>query len=389
MENKPDAFAAFFISAKQKIGEIPQRIKGFCQSPSFPAQMNKLLRTGLMLVACLLLSIILICLCSKTPLTALSAFFQGPFADKDSLAQILDEALPLIFTGAGVCIMNKAGQCNMFVEGGFFAGAFLAAYLAPIMPLPPFWIHLFCILAGGLVSGLIGYIPAALKAHLGINEFVSSLMLNYIVFWIVMYLLDGPCADPDVANKTRYLEDFMKLAVIDEDTGLTGAIFIALAIAILAYIFLSKTIWGYRIRITGDNPRFAEYCGIKTKRPIIYSQVLGAFLAGLGGAVLMLGGARNFRFEWKALPNYGFDGFVIAIMADNNPLLVPLASLFLGYLRVGATKMAVLSDVPNQMVYIIQAAIIILFGARYAFKLIKAKKAEEPSSVPETGKGGS
>lgn len=366
---------------------LKEKTKAFIKSSSFPVFLNKALRLLIMLGACIVLSVILICICSKNPALALSAFFKGPFEDKDSLAQILDEALPLIFTGAAVCIMNKAGQCNMFVEGGFFAGAFLAAYLAPISPFPSFWIHFFCILAGGGVAAIIGYIPAVMKAHLGINEFVSSLMLNYIVFWIVMYLLDGPCADPDVANKTRYLEDFMKLAVIDSDTGLTWAIFIALFVSVICYVFLQKTIWGYRIRMTGDNIKFAEYSGIKTKRSIISSQVIGAFIAGVGGAVLMLGGARNFRFEWKALPNYGFDGFVIAIMANNNPLLVPLASLFLAYLRVGATKMAVLSDVPNQMVYIIQGAIIILFGAKYAFKLIKAKKAISPLEPQAAKKG--
>lgn len=373
-QNIASFFRRIFSSCRDKA-------TSFYRSPAFPEFINGVIKFIVILVICFLSSLALILISSKQPGTAIKAFFEAPFADADSLAQIIDESLPLIFTGVAVCIMDKAGMCNMFVEGGFFAGAFIAAYLAPLLPIPGFWIHVFCILAGGLLSGLLGLIPAFMRSHLKINEFVSSLMLNYIVFWIVMFLLDGPCADPNVANKTRYLEDFMKLAIIDPNTGLSDAIFLALAMAGIGYVFLQKTVWGYRIRMTGDNVKFAEYSGISVKTSIVLSQVIGAVIAGIGGAVLMLGGARNFRFEWKALPNYGFDGFVIAIMAADNPLLVPLASLFLAYLRVGATKMAVLSDVPNQMVYIIQAVIIIAFGARYAFRLFRRHQKEEPAPI--------
>jgi len=126
--------------------------------------------------------------------------------------------------------------------------------------------------------------------------------------------------------------------------------------------------------MTGDNEDFARYIGINSTRYVISSQVIGAGIAGFGGGVLMLGGARFFRFEWKTLPNYGFDGFVIAIIANNNPLLTPLAALFIAYLRVGAIKMSVMNDVPNQVIYIIQALIIIFFGSKMVFKLIKDNK---------------
>ena len=112
----------------------------------------------------------------------------------------------------------------------------------------------------------------------------------------------------------------------------------------------------------GYNSKFARYCGIATGRVIVLAQVLGAALAGLGGAAFMLG--NFYRFTWKALPNYGFDGFIVAIMARNQPLLVPFVALFLGYLRVGAMEMARLSDVPNEVIYIIQAVMILIVGGQ-------------------------
>ena len=121
--------------------------------------------------------------------------------------------------------------------------------------------------------------------------------------------------------------------------------------------------------MTGDNPNFAQYVGIRTKSAVVYSQVIGAGVAGFGGAAFFLG--NYYRFDWEALPQYGFDGFVIAIMANNNPFVVPLASFFLAYLRVGALNMARIGDVPNDVIYIIQAIIIILFGATALLKRVR------------------
>ena len=383
-------FKNVFLSLKTRavafMKDLPSFFDNYFHSNSFKKLVKEAIRLAAIIAGCFLFSLILILLSSKKPGISLQAFFAGPFKDKDSWAQIIDESLPLIFTGAAVCLMNRAGQCNMFVEGAFFLGAFLAAYLAPLINASSFIIHLTAILVGGCASALVGYIPAKMKASLGINEFVSSLMFNYIVFWIVMYLLSGPCSDPDVADKTKYLEDNMKLAVWDSDTGLSSAILLALIVSLLCFFFLFKTTWGYRLRMTGDNKEFAEYSGINTKHSIVASQVLGAFIAGIGGAIYVLGSSRLYRFEWKALPNYGFDGFVIAIMAGNNPLTVPLASFFLAYLRVGASKMTVLSDVPNQIVYIIQAVIIILFSAQFVFKFFKKKNKATILPLKEGGK---
>lgn len=295
----------------------------------------------------------------------MTAFFLGPLEDEYAVAEILREAVPLIFTGIAVSLMVRCGQFNMFVEGAFFGGAFLAGVLAPMLGEHAVITPLLTILAGAAAMGILGYIPAKIKSSLGVNEFVSSLMLNYIVFWVVMYLIHGIAADPDYPNATPYLEDTMRLPLLNEDTELSSNLVIALAIAVCSGLFLFKTKWGYALRITGDNPSFADYSGISSDRYVTASQVIGASLAGMGGAAFLLG--NYYRFQWSSLPNYGFDGFVIASIAGNNPYAVPAAALFLGYLRVGALQVSRLGDIPNEVIYVIQAIIIILFGAHFFF----------------------
>lgn len=297
----------------------------------------------------------------------LQAFFLGPVEDEYAVSEIFREMVPLIFTGTAVALMVRCGQFNMFVEGAFFGGAFAAGVLGEVPVLTP----LVCIIASALLMALIGYAPAVMKSRLGINEFVTSLMLNYIVFWLVMFLLHGIAGDPDYVNATRYLEDGMRLPLLNEDTELSSNIIIALLAALVSGVFLFRTKWGYALRATGDNARFAAYTGIDTPRCVELSQVLGAGIAGMGGAAFLLG--NYYRFTWTSLPNYGFDGFVIAIIAENNPYAAPFAALFLGYLRVGALQVSRLGDIPNEVIYVIQAVIIILFGARMLVKKYRGK----------------
>ena len=345
--------------------------------------MNKIIKNIGQIVLRLMLSlaiafVVLIgaCLLTDSDISsAVSAFFLGPLEDEYAIAEIFREIVPLIFTGAAVSIMVRCGQFNMFVEGAFFGGAFLAGVLAPMLGEMPVLTPLICILASILAMSLCGAVPAVMKARLGVNEFVSSLMLNYIVYWIILYLLHGVASDPDYANATRYLEDGMRLPFLNEDTELSSNLLIALAAALLSGIFLFFTKWGYAIRTTGDNERFAAYAGIDVKKCVISSQLIGAGLAGAGGASFLLG--NYYRFSWTSLPNYGFDGFVIAIIAGNNPFAVPLSALFLGYLRVGALQASRTGSVPNEVIYVIQALIIILFGAQLILKKRKKMRGED------------
>ncbi len=324
---------------------------------------------GRLAIAEVLAAIVLLCACALTQedfLPALTTFIAGPLEDAYEIGEILRESLPLMFTGVAVSLMVRCGQFNMFVEGAFYGGAFVAAVLAPMLGEMPFLTPFIAIVAAAAAMALLGTGPALMKSRLGVNEFVSSLMLNYIVYWLVMYLLHGAAGDPDYVNATLYLEDGMRLPFLAEDMELSLGLVLGLVTAAACGIVLFKTKWGYALKTTGNNPLFARYVGIREGKYIAGSQIAGAGIAGMGGAIFLL--SHFYRFQWTSLPNYGFDGFVIAIIASNNPLMVPLAALFLGYLRVGALQVSRMGSIPNEVIYVIQALIIILFGARFLMR---------------------
>lgn len=358
------------------MNQVCKVIKKEVNKPSFQVMLVNVLRTLLSLAIALILGFIIIAFTSDQPLESIKIFLFSPLSDVYTFGMVITQAVPLIFTGVAVCIMVKGGQFNMIGEGAFFAGAFIGAVVSAKLSLPWFFSPLIAMLVASLVMGGVGYIPAKLKAALKVDEFVVSLMLNFIIFWVVMYLFSNHFFDPEFSSlATPYLEDFQRLPFLDMDNEVSFSIIIALLVAIGAYIFLYRTKWGFAIRTTGSNPKYAKYLGINVKRVIILVQVLGAMIAAFGGASFLLG--NSYRFTWKALPNYGFDGFIVAIMAFVHPLLVPVAAFLLAFLRVGASEMARLTDIPNEIVYIIQALIILFVGGQAFLVRLKRHRLEK------------
>jgi simple sugar transport system permease protein len=138
-------------------------------------------------------------------------------------------------------------------------------------------------------------------------------------------------------------------------------LFIAVAAVIFMYFFLYRTKWGYEIRVMGENRKFAHFSGINTAKAVILCQLMGGFIAGVGGSAQLLGLYTS--FNWTTSPGFGWDGIIVAIIARNNPLLVPIGALFLAYIRIGSDVMSINSDVQNEVVAIIQGFMIMLIAA--------------------------
>jgi simple sugar transport system permease protein len=282
--------------------------------------------------------------------------------------------IPLVFTGIAISVMFSAGQFNLGSEGGFFIGAIAASFVAIRFSLPPVVHPLAAVLFGGLAGALFCGVPAALKVKWGASELVSSLMFNYIALFFGLFLINYFLRDVNAGAMVSYT--FKPTALLPKlvprtriSVGLLGAV----ALVATAALFMQKTRWGFRIRLTGANASFSRYSGIDTNAVVVYSQVIGGFVAGIGGSIELLG--MYTRFSWQSLPGYGWDGVIVAILARNNPLFVPVAAFFLAYLRIGADIMSRYSDVPNEFVALIQGTIIILiaassFLAKYRHRLV-------------------
>ncbi len=324
----------------------------------------EIIRTSVAILVAIILSLLLILLISDSPFEALKDLFIGPLTSKRRIGNVIELAIPLMISGAAVTIVFSSGFVNLGVEGALFFGGFTSAMVAIGIPLPPY-IHFFvaaCL--AGSVGAVIVATPALLKEKTGASEIVTSLMMNYILLFLGTYLLYYYFKDPKAGLNESYLfSDTFLLTTLIRGTKIHTGIFIALLIVVFTFIFLYKMAIGYKIRIVGENREFARYSGINIFKTSMTSQLVGGFIAGVGGAV-QIGGIYT-RYKWVVLPGYGWDGIVISILARNNPLFIPLAALFIAYIRIGADIMARGdSGVPAELVSIIQAIIIILIVAR-------------------------
>lgn len=323
-------------------------------------------RTLLAILIAYLVAFAVIGVVSDDPETAIRWFVYGPFSSPAELGEVVKNAAPLLFAGVAACLIIRGGNFNMFTEGAFYVGGLSAALVSIYLDLPGFLAVVAPLLAGTLAAIVAGYVPAKLKESLGVNEFVSSIMFNFIFLWIGVWLISNVVIDVASGdNATAPIPDASRLSVLIPGTNITTGILFALGVAVLAAVYLFRTRFGYRLRMTGDNRAFAKNVGIDVARAGLSSQLLGIGVAGLGGGVEIL--ANYHRFNWKSLPGFGFDGFMVAIIAKNKPLLVPFAALFIGYLRSGADLMAFNSDVAQEVVQVIQGLILILVAAEAFF----------------------
>ncbi|GMO27106.1 MAG: ABC transporter permease [Termitinemataceae bacterium] len=321
------------------------------------------LRFSVAILIAVVLSFIIILLVSKEPFNALSNLFLGALSSPRRFGNVIELTITLTFAGLAVAVMFSANQFNMGAEGSFYVSGAVAAMVSLALPLPPVLKPIVAILLGSICGALVCGVPAILKEKWGASELVSSLMLNYVFFYFARFFALTIFKDSNAGYPaTQPLPIDAKLPQIISGTRIHAGLFILIVVVVLCVIFIRRTTFGYALVQTGRSPKFAEYCGIKTKGVLLYSQLIGGFIAGIGGSVEILG--MYDRFQWQNLSGYGFDGVIVAILAKNNPVFVPIAAFALAYIRIGADKMSTASDVTSEMISIIQGIIIMLVAAK-------------------------
>ena len=337
-----------------------------------------ILRTILSVLIAIGISFIIIFMLSDQPFEAIKYLLIGPLTSKRNMGNVIEAMIPLIFTGTGVCIMFSANQINLAGEGAFHVGGLFAACVGMSLT-ARFVTPTAALIVAGVAGAIFTAIPAVMKIKTTANEMVSSLMINYLALNFGNYMLNNVIGDPKASAASYALSDTAELPVLLDGTRIHVGLIIAIAVAVLGYMFLYRTKFGYELRLTGENEEFARYSGISIVRVILLSQLLGGFVAGLGGGVEMLSPLYS-RFTWTSLMGYSWDAIIICTLSKKNPLYTPFAALFLAYLRTGASIMARRTDVTLEIVQITQGIIILLvvaeqFLSKYKHKLI-AKEAK-------------
>jgi ABC-type uncharacterized transport system permease subunit len=311
------------------------------------------------------------------PLAAYSALLEGPLANSARIGRWLEDATTLTLLGLSVAIPFRARQISLGAEGQLYAGAAAAGVVAISVPLPPVAAIVVPLLAAAVAGGAMGAVPGVMKARLGANEIVSTLMLSAVVVRLYDYLLNSHLREPgSSAVRSAPIQPDAALPSLGDTLGMplgraNLGLVMMLATAVALWLLLTRTTLGYRIRMVGSNVGFADYGGIRVPRVIEWSFVIGGAVAGLAGAQLVLGVYGD--LEPALAGSLAFEGIVVALLARNNPLLVIVAGAFYSYLRVGGDVMEQQTDVGTEIVVVIQAIIVLLVTAQALPELVKRR----------------
>jgi len=361
------------------------------------------------------------------PLEAYKAMIVGAFGSKNGLADTLVKSIPLMLVGLGIAIAFRGGVINIGAEGQIIVGALLTTFIGVQLgeQFPGALGIAIGLIAGMVMGGIWGAIPGFLKAQLGVNEILSTIMMNQIAIQIGYYLLRGRMIDPaEVAAgtniphsarlpKTLDMPRFTDLAqwlgftqsakdlglkgylgevygVLVEPSRLHSGFIFAVIMAVLVYIFLWRTTIGYRIRAVGLNPHASRYAGMNVKRTMVLSMTLSGAFAGLAGAVEILG-LHHRMFEPTAVSaGYGFSGIVAALFGKLHPLGIIPSSILFGGLLVGGDKMQRAMQIPQVLIVAILGLVVLFvvstdyFVRKRSSRRVSADSDEKPTATIPT-----
>jgi ABC-type uncharacterized transport system permease subunit len=305
---------------------------------------------------------VLILLVGANPLEAYAAMLEGSVGGIAALTTTGVRMTPLLLAGLGVAISFRAGVFNIGAEGQLYLGA-IGATIVALMPLGvPGWIHVPLALLGGIVGGAVwAAIPGYLLAYRGISEVVVTLMLNYVGIYLASYLVDtesGPLGERGASySQSVQIETAARLPALVTGTSLHLGLVIGLLLAIALWAMIRWTPFGFRLRMVGANPIAARYAGVRVGNQIVSVMALSGGLAGLAGAVEVIG--LRYRLYENFSPGYGYDAIAVALLANSHPLGVVLAAGFFGALQAGANRMQQTVNLETSLVFIIQALTVI------------------------------
>jgi len=318
--------------------------------------MRSFLFTVLTVLIALAAGFAIVLVVAADPLAAYREFLTGPLQRLARVGRWLDVAANLTLLGLALVFTFRANQFSLGAASQLLVGATCCSLAFRALPagLPPLLVLALGIAAAMAGGFLMGLLPGLLKAYLGASEVLTTLMLNAIVPLAISLL--------QVRGRTQavVLPRISELTGLELGTLHVGFVFALLGVA-ATWLILMRTPFGYELRTTGANARFAHYGGINTKRAVAVSFALGGALVALVGINLALGSYRGFGVS---VGTFTFDGIVVALLAGNHPLLVPLAALLYGYLLIGADAMGQQAAVGPEVLQVIQAVLILLLGAR-------------------------
>lgn len=337
----------------------------------------------------------------------LGIILAGPFASGGSrniafvLGDMLFESAPLLLTGLSVAIAFKTGLFNIGAPGQYLMGAMgsvIVALSIPSTPQTAFWIWLLALVVGMVCGMLWGLIPGLFKAFLNVNEVIVCIMTNWIAANVVSWVFANNKQFINTSGgKTAYTLPTTANGIATPKLGLDNifpgsnidiGIFIAILIAIGIYVLMNKTTLGYELKACGHNKNAAKYAGMNEKRNIMLSMAIAGGLAAIGAALYYLNGGAELAWNtYGKLPDNGFNGIPVALLASNNPLGVIFSSVFLRFIDKGGYNLAGFTAYNEYVSDLIIAVIIYFAGfAKLIKDMLSRRKAAKTAKATLTEK---
>jgi len=324
---------------------------------------------GAVLAAALIGAVMLLVL-GANPLSGYAALIDGAFGGTKNLANSALKAMPLLLVGVGISVAFRTGVINIGGEGQIIAGAILSTLLVLAIPdVPRFVLLPLAFLAGAIGGAIWGGMAGALKSYAGVNEILSTIMLNIIAVQILNLLLRGPMMDPGEIEKgsriphTERLSTNADLPILPGGTRLHLGVVVAVLMAVVCYVMLFRTTQGLRLRASGHNPFASLYAGMSVKRNVVLAFVYSGAMCGLAGVTLVFGSEGHRLATDGGATTFtgaaGFNGIVAALFGGLHPLWTIPASFLFGALLVGANALQRAVQVPAALILALNGLVVV------------------------------
>ena len=341
-------------------------------------------------VAALAVGAIMLLALGANPLDGYRAMFSGAVGGTDNVADTAIKAMPLLLVGVGICVAFRAGVINIGGEGQIIAGAIVATLVALAVPgLPSVILIPLVLIAGAIGGGVWGAIPGALKAYAGVNEILSTIMMNIIAAQLMSFLLQDLLIEEGAIKiqQTKRLSENADLPLLPGGTRLHLGVLIAIGVAVLGYYLLFRSVAGMRLRAVGHNPDAARYAGLAVKRSVVRALAISGACAGIAGAVLVFG-SQSHRLIGEGgaaafTQNAGFNGIVAALFGGLHPLATVPASFLFGGMLTGGIEMQRELQVPAALILAINGVVVVFVVGSLRWRSRIAEWIERATAVGE------
>lgn len=322
---------------------------------------NKGLKSVLSVLLGLTFGAVLMAVMGHNPFEGYGYLLQGALKGPENIGNTIAMATPIILTGLSVAFAFRTGLFNIGAAGQMLFGALGATIVGLYVDLPRPLLLLTMIVVGFICGAIAAGIPGILKAKFNVNEVVSTIMMNWIGFWIVDFAVQTYLKGEHLVTESRAIPNAASLKMPWLTEMFSGSfinlgIIIAVIAVVVVWFILEKTVLGYELKAVGFNRHAAEYAGMPVNRNIVISMMISGGLAGLAGVVQYTGNANVMQIG--VTPSQGFDGIAVALLGSNGPIGVLFAALFFGVLYAGKGFMSAMTSIPPEIADTIMAVII-------------------------------